>query len=99
MKVNRQFSVGQIQIRIDDKTKKDAQKILDDLGLDLSSAIKVYLKQIIIHKGVPLRIVIRNGLTIRKEKEIQRAAAEAKKGKNVSKEMEIKEAVKYLNSL
>jgi addiction module RelB/DinJ family antitoxin len=32
----------QIQVRIDTKTKKEAKQILDSLGLDMSSAIKLF---------------------------------------------------------
>ncbi len=91
--------MSQIQIRIDEKTKHKVQKILDDLGLDLTSAIKVYLMQIIIHKGIPLKIVTENGLTLEEEREILQASAEAKKGKNITKPMEIKEALAYLKTV
>ena len=46
-----------IQFRIDEKTKKAVQKILKRIGLNMSSAIKVYFQQIIIHKGIPFRFV------------------------------------------
>ncbi|MBI4599943.1 type II toxin-antitoxin system RelB/DinJ family antitoxin [Candidatus Uhrbacteria bacterium] len=36
----------QIQVRIDAKTKKAVRSILDDLGLDMSTAIKMFCKQI-----------------------------------------------------
>lgn len=88
-----------IQIRIDEKTKKSAKKVLDELGLDMSSAVKIYLKQIIIYQGLPLRLVTKNGLTPGEEKEILKASEEAKRGKNVTKEMTIKEAIDYLKNL
>lgn len=75
--------MSQIQIRIDEKTKKDAQAILNDIGLDLSSAIKVYLKQIIIYKGIPLQLLTENGLTVAEEQAILKAEKEAMQGKNV----------------
>lgn len=45
-----------IQIRIDTKTKKDAKKILASLGLDLSSAIKLFLRQVIKEEALPFSI-------------------------------------------
>src|SRR3989338_342227 len=74
----------QIQLRIDEKTKKSAKKILDNLGIDMSSAIKVYLKQIVITKGIPFKLLTENGLTSKQEREILKAAKEAEAGKNVS---------------
>ena len=88
-----------IQLRVDDETKKSAKKVLDELGVDMSSAIKVYLRQIIINKGIPFKLVTENGFTPDEEQEILKASEEAKKGKNVTKAMTPKEAVDYLNSL
>ena len=88
-----------IQLRIDDKTKNSAKKVLDKLGVDMSSAIKVYLRQIVINKGIPFKLVTENGFTPDEEREILKASEEAKKGKNVTKAMSPKEAVDYLNSL
>lgn len=91
--------MSQIQIRIDEKTKKEAQSVLENIGLDLSSAIKIYLKQIILFKAIPLKLVSKNGLTIEQEKEILKASREAKAGKNITKAMKAREALDYLKSL
>lgn len=88
-----------IQLRIDDETKQSAKKILDKLGVDMSSAIKVYLKQIVINKGIPFKLITENGLTPEDERDILQASEDANKGKNVTKAMSPKEAVDYLNSL
>lgn len=45
-----------INITVDPQVKKNASKILNSLGLDLSSAINLYLKQIIIHNGLPFAL-------------------------------------------
>ena len=88
-----------IQFRVDDKTKKSVKKIFEDLGLDMSTALKLYLKQVALRKGIPFPIVTENGLTIQEEAEILEAAKEATVGKNVTKAMTPKQALKYLNSL
>ena len=43
-------------IKIDEKTKKEAQELFKDLGLSLSTAINIFLKQAIREKGIPLYI-------------------------------------------
>ncbi len=91
--------MSQIQIRIDEATKKSAKKVLASLGLDMSSAIKVYLKQIVIHEGIPFKLVTENGITPEEEKAILKASKEATAGKNVTKSMKAKEAVDYLKKL
>ncbi|OGY31045.1 MAG: hypothetical protein A3C02_04440 [Candidatus Andersenbacteria bacterium RIFCSPHIGHO2_02_FULL_45_11] len=76
-----------IQIRIDEKTKRSAQKVLGKLGIDMSTAIKAYLKQIMIHEGIPFPLYTENGLTLAQEQEILHDVDEAKRGVNVSKYM------------
>ena len=41
-----------IQIRIDSKTKNAAKKTLEGVGLDMSSAVKLFLTNVINRKGV-----------------------------------------------
>jgi DNA-damage-inducible protein J len=43
-------------IRIDADTKKTASELLNDLGLDLSSAVNIFLKQVILQGGLPFEI-------------------------------------------
>ena len=88
-----------IQIRVDKKVKQSAKRILEDVGLDMSTAIKIYLKQIILQKGVPFPLVTENRFTIQNEKEIINAANEAKQNKHVTKPMSAKQALKHLNLL
>lgn len=73
-----------IQVRIDEKTKKSAKKVLDSIGMDMSSAVKVYFHQIVETQGIPFRLLTENGLTMQQEKEILKASKEAKRGINVS---------------
>lgn len=59
-----------LQVRIDSKTKKSAAKILESLGLDLSSGIKIFLNQVLRSKGVPFPIMTENGFTPEQENKI-----------------------------
>lgn len=70
-----------IQIRTDERTKKIAQQILGKLGMDLSTAINIYLVQIIEKKGIPFEILTENGLTEAEEREILKELAAAKRSK------------------
>lgn len=73
-----------IQIRIDEKTKRSAQRVLGKLGIDMSTAIKAYLRQITIKEGIPFPLYTENGLTVQEELEILQSAEEAERGENVS---------------
>jgi len=87
-----------LQIRIDKKTKNATRKILEKLGLDMSTAIKIYFNKINHCKGLPF-LLTENGLTVEEEEEILEISAKAKKGIDVSPGFSsAKEAIKYLNS-
>ncbi|MFZ2149777.1 MAG: type II toxin-antitoxin system RelB/DinJ family antitoxin [Minisyncoccia bacterium] len=42
-----------LNIRIDEDIKNKANKTLSSLGLDMSSAVKIFLHQVIEEKGLP----------------------------------------------
>lgn len=44
-----------LNIRIEEKTKKAAAKTLAALGLDMSSAVKMFLHQVVIEQGIPFK--------------------------------------------
>lgn len=46
------------QIRIDADVKKQANKLFDQLGLDMSSAVNIFLRQCILRGGLPFSIEI-----------------------------------------
>jgi len=91
--------MSNIQIRIDEKEKNEVKKILDQVGLDMSSAIKLFLRQTKLRKGLPFLLLTENGLTLEEENVILEAGAEARKNKNVSRAMNNREAIKHLKSL
>lgn len=45
-------------IRIEPELKAEAKDILEDLGLNLSSAITIYLKAIVRQRGIPFDITM-----------------------------------------
>ena len=73
-----------IQIRIDEKTKRSAKRIFDELGIDMSTGIKAFLKQVVQRKGIPFRLVTENGLTLKEELAILKVSKDVAQGKNVS---------------
>ena len=87
-----------IQIRIDETTKDSVKRILDELGLDMSTAIKMYLKQIVLNEGLPLNFMTENGITLRQELELLKISEEAELGINMSKPMPAKEFLKEMKS-
>ena len=45
-----------INVMVDSKTKEDANRILKDLGLSMSTAINLFLKQVIKNDGLPFEV-------------------------------------------
>ncbi len=81
------------------KTKRAAKRVLDELGIDMSTAIKAYLKQISIRKGIPFPLLTENGLTPTEEKAVLKSSKEAAQGKNVSRWFDsVDEMFEELNS-
>lgn len=50
------MSISNINIRTDADLKADAQKVLADLGLDMTTAINVFLKQVVYKQGIPFEL-------------------------------------------
>ena len=46
-----------INIRVDSEVKSKAQDLFSDLGLDMTSAINIFLRQAIRKNGIPFELV------------------------------------------
>ena len=46
------------QIRIDAQVKKEATILFQSLGLDMSSAVNLFLRQCILRRGIPFAIEV-----------------------------------------
>ena len=46
-----------INIRVDDSLKENVETILEDMGLNMTTAITIYLKQIVRSKQITFTIV------------------------------------------
>ena len=55
---------GFVHSRIDEDVKEKASFILDQIGLSVSDAIRLFLKQVIMKKGLPFAVRIPNTRTI-----------------------------------
>ena len=68
-----------ITVRVEDKLKKEAGDVFREVGMDMSTAITVYLKQVVRSNGIPFPVSaeIPNALTLK-------AIQEAEKGEMAS---------------
>lgn len=84
-----------LQIRIDSKDKIEAQKILKSMGMDLSTGIKTFIKQVTIDKALPFQPRTANGFTPEYEAMILKESAWAKK--HAKRYTNVEEMFKDLN--
>jgi DNA-damage-inducible protein J len=45
-----------LQIRIPDELREEADQVLDEIGMDMSTAIRVYLKKIVQSRTIPFAL-------------------------------------------
>ena len=70
------------QIRIDEEIKKQATELFGKLGLDISSAVNIFLRQSILQGGLPFEVKVPQY-----RPEVIEAMEEAK---NISKDVTVK---------
>jgi DNA-damage-inducible protein J len=56
-------SSATVQVRVDEQTKTQAKKVLSALHLSMSEAICLFLRQVVLHRGIPFEVKIPNALT------------------------------------
>ena len=69
-----------LSIRVDKEVKEQAEEVLKRLGIPMSSAINIFLNQIIIRQGLPFDVKISDPIFIENltEKELIEMLEEAK---------------------
>ncbi len=64
-----------IHARIDPKLKKSAERIFTDIGISTTEAIRLFLKQVEMHRGLPFPVSIPNEETASAMREANKPAA------------------------
>ena len=47
-----------LQIRIDDSLKEEASRVFENLGIDTSTAVRMFLKRAVMENGIPFRMTL-----------------------------------------
>ncbi len=64
-----------IHARIDPKLKRSADRIFSEIGISTTEAIRLFLKQVELHRGLPFPVSIPNEETIAAMMEANRPSA------------------------
>jgi addiction module antitoxin, relB/dinJ family len=76
--------MAQVSFRIDDKIKKDAEQVCDDIGISMSAAITIYLKRLGKERRIPFDLVADTFYSAKDIAVLDKRIADIKAGKNIS---------------
>ncbi len=82
--------MAQVNIRIDDALKEKAEILFDELGLNMTTAFNIFIRQTVRQGGIPFEITTQVDPFYSESnmKELRKSIKEANEGKFVSKTME-----------
>lgn len=80
--------MANVNIRVDDKLKKEAENIFSELGLSMSTATNVFYKQVVRYGGIPFELRLDPFYSTENQAHLAKSAKEANEGKFVSKTMD-----------
>ncbi len=81
--------MAQINIRVDDEVKKDAEEVCADLGLSLSSAINIFLKKMGREKRIPFEVSVDPFYSDENMDRLRERVNDLESGKSTLKEHEL----------
>lgn len=80
-----------VNVRVPEKVKTEAEHVLSELGIKMTEAINIYLRQIALHGGMPFEIRLPNEETVK-------AMRDVRKRRNLSTFTDIESLENSLNS-
>ncbi len=87
-----------LQVRLEPALKSEVEMVLDQLGLTMTQAVKLFFKQVIMRKSIPFPVVIsrnkRNYVSVAEELMIEESLQQIGQGKTTEVDMNDKNQVK-----
>ena len=71
------METANLNVRVDKEVKSAAEDIANSLGMNLSTAVNIFLRQMVSHRGLPFDV------RLAPDAETLRALDEARSGKNL----------------
>ncbi|MDL2207226.1 type II toxin-antitoxin system RelB/DinJ family antitoxin [Desulfovibrio sp. OttesenSCG-928-M16] len=71
-----------LQVRIDPALKAEAEQLFADIGLDMPTAIRLFLKQAVINNGIPFSLERDPFYSSSNQAHLTRAVRDLREGKN-----------------
>lgn len=80
--------MANLQIRIDKALKEHAGQVAQEMGIDLSCAVRLFLTQMVWENGLPFRPMADPFFSERNRAALKKSIAELESGKVVGKSMD-----------
>lgn len=81
--------MAQINVRVDDDIKRNAERTFDDIGLSMSTAINIFLKTVVRENRIPFELSADPFYSRENIAELERRAADIRSGKSTLKEHDL----------
>lgn len=81
--------MAQINLRVDDDTKRNAEKTLDEIGVSMSTAINIFLKTVARENRIPFELSADPFYSKKNIAELEKRVADIQSGKSILKEHEL----------
>ncbi len=52
------MSTTLLQVRVEDSLKDEAARVFENLGIDTSTAVRMFLKRAVMENGIPFRMIL-----------------------------------------
>ena len=83
--------MAQINLRVDDDVKRNAERTLDDIGLSMSAAINIFLKTVVRENRIPFELSADPFYSKDNMDELEKRVADIRSGKSKLEEHELVE--------
>lgn len=74
--------MAQISLRVDDDLKRDAERVLDNIGMNMSTAVNIYLKAMVRENRIPFELKSDQFYSKENIEELERRVKNIRSGKS-----------------
>jgi DNA-damage-inducible protein J len=75
--------MANLQVKIDDSLRDDAQMVANRIGLDVATAVRMFLVQMVKANGLPFPVVADPFYSVANQRYLERAADSVRNGVNI----------------
>ena len=77
--------MANVQVRVDENLRAQAQAVATSMGLDLASTVRIFLTQMVRENGLPFRPTADPFYSVKNQARLERSVAQVNAGQTVTK--------------